>query len=312
MVWVNNEDHKVAERIGIYFDLPEDEYHADDAIGSSSVKKMKHNICDWQWERLHPDPPEKRTAIDIGSGVHDLVLLGRDTFLERAVLSPHKEFRTNKAKAWRDATLEAGKIILKKDEFDQVVAAAGAILSSPNLKSEFTNGVPEVSIFWMEGDIRCKARIDYLKIKGNVDLKTFAEKFHQALYRTALQTIADRRYDIQAVHYREARLAMPDLLKRGLVYGKKVPNEAWLAKCANNPTPKHIWVFFKTTGAPMAFSVNPENCALMFELGTMARNAGLQKYRDMLENFLIDEIWVQEEPPMMLHDDDFPPWYGRD
>src|SRR3546814_14526079 len=46
----------------------------------------------------------------------------------------------------------------------------------PDLSKAFSGGHPEVSIFWQDEQtgISCKARLDYLKARAIVDLKTFS------------------------------------------------------------------------------------------------------------------------------------------
>lgn len=301
-----------ADRLGIYFGLPESEYHADPALGSTDIKDLYHSPPDWQWARLHPEEPKKVSHFDIGTGVHELVLLGNDAFLERVEKSPYPDFRKKEARQWRDDMLAEGKVILTEDEYEQVIGAAGAILNSPNLRSEFQRGVPEVSVFCEIDGIRMKARFDYLKIPGVVDLKTFSEKFKQSLKRTVSQTIADRRYDVQACHYQHVRKAMAELLDQGLVYGDPMPKEEWIHAACAKADPTWVWVFFKTTGAPTAFSVNPMNMRNMWGTAERTREIALEKYRQFMEAFGPKEIWVQEIEPFVLTDEDLPPWWAND
>ena len=301
----------MADRLGIFFGLPEDAYHADTALGSTDIKDLFHSPCDWQWKRLHPEEPEKKSHLDIGTSVHELVLLGKESFLKRIEKSPYPDFRKKEAREWRDQVLADGKVILTEDEYEQVIAAAGAILNSPNLRSEFTNGVPEVSIFWEEDGIRMKGRYDYLKIRGVVDLKTFSEKFQQSLLRTVTGTIADRRYDLQACHYQHGRKAMLGLFEKGLVYGDPQPKKDWLEKVCKCENPAWVWVFFKTTGAPVAFSANPMNMRHMWRNAEEDREIAIENYRKFRDKFTDAEIWVEEIEQFVLADEDLPPWMGR-
>lgn len=297
---------------GIYFGLPESEYHADPALGSTDIKDLYHSPPDWQWARLHPEEPKKVKHFDIGTGVHELVLLGRESFLERIERSPYPDFRTKEARTWRDDALAEGKVILTEEEFEQVVAAAGAILNSPNLQSEFQRGVPEVSVFCEIDGIPMKARFDYLKIAGVVDLKTFSEKFKQSLKRTVTQTIADRRYDVQACHYQKVRSAMLELFEAGHVFGDILPKEDWLHKVCIREAPNWLWVFFKTTGAPVAFSVNAMNASHMWDIAERTRARALENYKAFMEKFGTHEIWVEEIEPFVLTFEDLPGWYAND
>jgi hypothetical protein len=64
---------------GIYFGLPENEYHADDALGSSDLKQLAVDAVDWQYDRLFGDDAET-DALVFGRALHCRVLEGRAQF----------------------------------------------------------------------------------------------------------------------------------------------------------------------------------------------------------------------------------------
>lgn len=93
-------------------------------------------------------------------------------------------------------------------------------VAHPALQNSFTGvGLSEVSCFWTdENDIRQRARMDRMKPKATIDLKSIANwigrEFHTALLREAIL----RQYHVQAAHYDEARKVMRRLLAEGLIY----------------------------------------------------------------------------------------------
>lgn len=114
----------------------------------------------------HPaigQPPEKRketAATYRGKLVHRLALGKGDDY----AISPHDEYRSNEAKAWKAATEEAGVIPVKQKDFDAASEMASVIVD----RIENTCGghpyETEVVIAWVEemsqGPVWCRAMLD--------------------------------------------------------------------------------------------------------------------------------------------------------
>jgi hypothetical protein len=65
---------------GIYINLPEDEYHAIDALGSTSIKELADDPVEFQYKRLlEEEDPETQSKI-LGSAIHKRLLEGRAAF----------------------------------------------------------------------------------------------------------------------------------------------------------------------------------------------------------------------------------------
>lgn len=62
---------------GIFFDLPSTRYHADPALGSSSIKAIAQDPYEWCFDRLHGEDLDT-DALRFGSALHARVLEGRD------------------------------------------------------------------------------------------------------------------------------------------------------------------------------------------------------------------------------------------
>lgn len=82
---------------GIYFGLPDDDYHADPALGSSDLKAIAMDPVDWQFMRLHGEQ-EETDAMVLGRALHCRILEGRSAFEDsfvRKVEKPEGALVTN-------------------------------------------------------------------------------------------------------------------------------------------------------------------------------------------------------------------------
>lgn len=77
--------------IGIHFGLSEDAYHADPALGSSSIKELASKPCSWQYARLRPRGEVEPEYLVWGSAWHCRVLEGKAAFDERYAKPPRPE-----------------------------------------------------------------------------------------------------------------------------------------------------------------------------------------------------------------------------
>lgn len=76
---------------GIYFGLSEKDYHADSALGSSSLRKLLVAPEDWQYEQddsIPKKPVPESSAMIFGRAVHALVLEGLQAFESRFTRKP--------------------------------------------------------------------------------------------------------------------------------------------------------------------------------------------------------------------------------
>ena len=65
---------------GIYINLPEDEYHAVDALGSTSIKALFEDPVEYQWDKLYNEDDKESAARTLGSAIHCRLLEGRKAF----------------------------------------------------------------------------------------------------------------------------------------------------------------------------------------------------------------------------------------
>jgi PDDEXK-like domain of unknown function (DUF3799) len=333
---------------GIYFGLDETTYHADKAVGSTDAKRLRRSAADyWHHSALNPSRPsvEPSPAQAYGRAIHLRVLEGHDKFLARYERAPDPEgllvtdadlaewltaHGVNKLPRSKNEKIvqalsidpnvrilseferraaEAGREILKRPDFDRIIMASDLITQNPHLATAFSNGHPEVSIFWDRDDgVRCKARFDYLKIRGIGDLKSTRNPLGLDFPDACRRAIANYRYDIQAAHYLEARRQIPKLLDN--VQGDH--DDYWLEEVATAEEFGFVFVFFQAEDAPISWacSLSPGNPVL--EIGRIAIEHAIQRYKDFSQRFAPDEPWMLAEPVEELTVDQLPGYYGRD
>ena len=300
-------------RRGIYFDLPEDDYHADPAVGGTALPRLLASGPDYWWQSpLNPNQPERKPSpsLEFGRALHKLVLEGRQAFGVRYVRRPDDLVRLDaKAKA---VLCPNGESVLDGDDFDRIVVSGELIAKNPDLAAAFEGGVPEVSMFWEQPlddgfVVRCKARFDYLKIRGVGDLKSIRNYMNRPFGEACARAIVDHRYDLQAAHYLEGRAELARMVADGLVFGDHDP--AWLKRAADSRAFAFQWVFFQAEGAPITWSrsLSPGNPIL--DIAERDRGKALQTYREFKQAFPDGEMWLLREPVTELDINDLPRWY---
>jgi hypothetical protein len=76
---------------GVYIGMPEDQYHADPALGSGDIRQLFLSPQNWKWRQadnpLRDFEPET-SAMRFGRAVHALALEGRQAFESRFIKKP--------------------------------------------------------------------------------------------------------------------------------------------------------------------------------------------------------------------------------
>lgn len=148
------------------------EYHADPCATPSLSSSIAHILCTrspahaWTAHpKLNPDfVREVDDKFDLGTAAHAAFLEGSYGGIE-ALDFP--DFRTKDAKAARDIARADGKVpVLSKNvaRVEAMVQAAHNQLDHHAARpGMFTDGQPEQTIIWNEGDVMCRARFDWLR-----------------------------------------------------------------------------------------------------------------------------------------------------
>lgn len=215
----------------------------------------------------------------------------------------------------------------------------------PGLKNSFTGvGMSEVSIFWTdEQGIRQRARLDRMKPKASIDLKSFSN-WQGRDFRTALlREAALRQYPMQAAHYDVGRREGCRLFQENKVWfcaeevmtaeeieaynaqnderhhleeGAKrttfrEPTEAereTLAAVFGSDVWEWVWIFYKTDGAPTALPVRLNRDHRAFQVGMDARTQALAHFVHYREMFGLEpgKMWLRMDGMWTPDDTDWP------
>lgn len=198
----------IIDRAGLY-DLPEHAYHADPvavpSLSSSIGKKLLHQSPRHAWEahpRLNPAfIAENKAAFDLGSAAHK-VMLGKGA--ELAVINA-PDYRTKAAKEAREDAYNAGQTPILVDQMaavEEMVAVGRQQLDDHEDASQaFRNGKPEVTLIWQEGEVWCRAMLDWMPNEGRV-FYDYKSTGLSANPETFGRTMFNLGYDFQAALYR--------------------------------------------------------------------------------------------------------------
>lgn len=213
---------------GIYINLSNERYHADPALGSSNIKDILKGANHY-WHKSWMNPKRKKKnktpALIVGNAMHALLLEGRKVFDQRYIRGPYDSTyegsssdKSALTKAAKKDLLE-GQELIEADIFDFLLGVKQIIDADPELEGILDGGLCEVSIFWTRPDgVRCKARLDMLKLRGIGDLKSIANERERELGEACYWEIKTRRYDIPVAQYGEGRRQMARLLDHGKVF----------------------------------------------------------------------------------------------
>lgn len=352
---------------GVYFGMPEEEYHADPALGASDHKRLLTSPPRWWFRSLYATDlreallgtaavVEETIAKAFGSATHKIVLEGFTAFHQSYWVRPPPpegmlSTRDDMRMAIRDHTgkspfgqLAHGELVLEcrkwgvpglleedwhaelaeqrigrreiSDSWWRLMNLINRILEVPRPdyggKSQrehvLQGGYPEVSIFWTdELGVRLKCRLDYMRIKSTIDLKTYSAKDDEESISAFGRSVEQYAYDLQAVHYQQGRAQVPRLLSEGRVHWTEacVPAESFLTKLESyTGEVAWIWLAVQTVGMP-------ETDVLEFPTGIISSSANYQllkareNFRDNRDRFGLAEPWVSTRGTIELNDQTF-------
>lgn len=331
---------------GVYFDLNEDLYHSDEALGSSSLRDLFKNPEEYWWRSsMNPTRKVKESdAMTWGSAFHSLILDGRTAFDKLYAREPAKEdfdkdllmITANDLKKWlkdrqlkvsgnkdeliarildfdkealifdhilEKATEMAGdRTMLKARDYESIILSSDMIVKNPHLAGAFTGGISEVSIFYTRPDgVRCKCRIDYLKPKANVDLKSL-RNFMDREYDDAVRlSIKSRRYEMQAAHYSELRRHLPRFYENNQIFGEY--DVELFEQIVAEDDFDWFWVFYQAEGAPIAKGYRFTSQHRTYADSLNDVEEAIKSYRQRMDIFG-REIWVNMDPIRTIDDEE--------
>ena len=181
---------KIANVEALLLNVPAATYHADKTfnIPSLSGSLAKWLITDtprhawYSCEALNPKFRRKHKGIyDRGSAAHALLLKSHDEIVRVGAI----DWRTQAARAVRDAAHASGKIPMLEEDFAELIEMRDAQhdqLDALEGGNPFWTGEPEVCMYWLDDfflngkhyKVRCRARLDWLntEMENLVDVKT--------------------------------------------------------------------------------------------------------------------------------------------
>ena len=354
---------------GIYFGMPEDEYHADRSLSASGVKDVHVSpLTFWTHSAFNPAKTDKTSeAKERGKAFHARLLEGLEAFGERYAVAPRIEDYPDaldgsealKARCkelglavggsiaklcerireadpdavlwpaimltFQEEALAAGKTVIKQKLADEIQRQARIVELHAGTEKALRGGFCEVSIFWIDKEtgVPMKSRIDYLKVRAAVELKTFTNPFGKPIDQAVSGAVANNKYFVDAVVRLDGIEQAKAMLRK---YGHHAvlgngsaatagPPGEWLDAFAE-PTPHtFVFLFLEAGDVPNVrvrefkqreAAKGDEN--LYWQKGHAMYRQGIAKYRECLEHYGPSLPWVDPQAMRPFIDADFPLW----
>jgi hypothetical protein len=310
-----------AHPAGLYFNLNEQAYRSDSALGSTDMKNLARNPYSfWYRSAMNPKRPKDKgsDAKTRGTAMHVMVLDGEAKFDRRYIRGPDHDDdmtpaeKSASTKAAKKLALGAGKTLLAAVDFDRITEASAMITMNPALKTSFLNGWSEVSVFWERNGVRRKARFDYLKPRGVGDLKSITNVKDIDFKQACHNAIANLDHLVQAAHYLEARSYLADFIRNGAVFGDH-GDDSRLQAVADAEVFAFQWIFVAGEGPALTHSKNVTPGSDMLIVPQQKLEKAADTYLRFTEAFNKDDQklpWVMIEDPTELQNNDMPNWYN--
>lgn len=291
---------------GIYFNMPEDEYHAQEGLSSTGIKELLQSPVNFWFNSVYNPlyTPKKTNFLDDGKMFHCLYLEGEEAFNARYIVIP--DYITSKKSRvyanWLEFETD-GKYPIEFEKYNKLITHAGYVNQwlAPNV---FKDGYPEVSIFWEEDGIPCKCRIDYLRQSGFIDLKTFEKNNFKNIDEYVQDYIFRYAVYIQLRFYEKAlRFAVENKLP---VYGTETQKTFLYNLEGFNPG-----IFFIDRKIPNTRMRMFGECTELWEIADKRIKQAKDifvKYRDM---YGMKNAWLEMAQPVVYNDLDFHQLYAE-
>lgn len=191
-------------KITIERGLPAVDYHSRRAASSTRIKELLRSPAHLKFMDENGKTAE---ALTVGEAFHSLVLEPKK-FREQFAVAPKVDRRTKDGReAWQmfvDAN--PGVTLLTEDQYLAVTGMSEAIMRHPMANElVLTRTETELSLFWEQLDMKCKARIDAYNLEHRciIDLKSCDDADRDGFARS----IARFKYHVQAAWYIDAARA---------------------------------------------------------------------------------------------------------
>lgn len=269
--------------VGIYFDLPEEDYHNDPALSHGGLAKLLSHPYDYfESSPLNPKRVNKTTkGMEFGTLSH-MLLLQPERFAN--------EYRSP------FGAYEEGKIILNHKLWDQLQESM--LLLETAREKYFTKGMPEVTIVWLDREtgLKMRIRIDWLRVFGGIDYKRC-----QSIQKAELgYYIADYTCDIQARLYSDGIKEIKRLLNHFpdavTIQGEVDPD--WLNAFKLHPESEFGFLFQRSV-APFVYKLHTFNREIL-DNAAIDIDGAKKVYLDSLEKWGAENWPAGDDEPEEL------------
>lgn len=211
-----------------------------------------------------------------------------------------------------------GREHITTDEDRRLRFTASLIRKHPQVGPAFQGGLGEVSVFWRRPEdpaTLMRARIDYLRVRRMLDLKTIGNWRGRDIDGAIRQAIEDFDYDIQRRLYVEAFEQLVQFVAEGRVFAWgdniRAEDRELLTRIAAGGMPEWIWVFVQLRvddiGRERAAIVAPRFHRAEGRIWDQAGEkieAGLSAYRSFRDSIGLHRPWSVVEDAKQLVDED--------
>ncbi|EEL6673692.1 hypothetical protein FVX44_18565, partial [Salmonella enterica subsp. enterica serovar Reading] len=188
---------------GIYYDIPNEAYHAGPGVSKSQLDDIADTPAIYLWRKNAPVDTEKTKSLDTGTAFHCRVLEPEE-FSNRFIVAPEFNRRTNAGKEEEKAFLmecaSTGKTVITAEEGRKIELMYQSVMALPLGQWLVESaGHAESSIYWEDPEtgILCRCRPDKIipEFHWIMDVKTTADiqRFKTTYY--------DYRYHVQDAFY---------------------------------------------------------------------------------------------------------------
>lgn len=158
---------------GLHFDMDDAAYHGDPipggSLSSTFVKLLTRHVPSKARERFRNRKPTK--AMNLGKAAHATALGAGPTLIVWQYDGRTKDGKTERA-GYSEAIASEEVVAVTEVERDQITGMADALRSDATVREMLDVGRSEVSAFWQDGDVWCRARYDLLSDFEALDYKT--------------------------------------------------------------------------------------------------------------------------------------------
>lgn len=163
-----------------------------------------------------------------------------------------------------------------------------------------TGGYSEVTVIWEEDGVRMKARFDYMRIMGVIDVKTYVCPDDIPPVSRFLGQVANYAYDLQACHYMRAWEELGRAIAEGRVFGAVDP--AWLKRVKVNDKPAWRWIAISSMGLPEVDFIDFD-APTALSAANIQRQQAIETFKRYTAQFGSDQPWVSMRGRIVADDD---------